>query len=131
MMLFSLLYGVIFKLMILAGSTTSNQNPILLYAKILEDKCANFEVFDHGSNFQYYKTAVTKRDETAFYYSDEDRQEVIIQKKDVEGNFVLKYVFIAHKNTYEIILKSCPEHLAENKKELYGLQQKLYNKQNL
>lgn len=131
MMVYSVLYGLLFLALQVVGPTPTNQNPTLLLTRNNDQHCANFEVYDYGENNQYYKQVVTKRDDAAFYYSDEDKQEVIIQRKNDQGIIIVKYVFVAHKKTYEIILKSCLEHLSENKKELYTLQQKLYSKQTL
>lgn len=110
---------------------SQSQLPTLLFSKIVQEECASFEVFDHGDNESFYTKSLTKRDDAAFYYSDEDQKEVIIQKKSGDDQYILKYIFIAHKKTYEIVLKSCAEHLVSNKKELYNLQQKLLKKENL
>jgi len=120
--------------MLLQLSTgNANQNnhpiPVLLMSKVVEADCAVFKVFDFGNNSDYYKAAISKRDDAAFYYTDEDKQELIVQKKVDGDQYNLKYIFVANKKTYEIQLTTCAENLIRNKKEMYDLQQKILNKE--
>jgi hypothetical protein len=126
MMMITGIWWFLFTVLIPAASHKStNQTPTLLFTKNISENCALFEIFDHGEGLQYYKLALSKKDVAAIYYTDEEKQEVIIQKKTIEDQYSLKYIFVVRKKTYEIVLRTCAEHLTRNKKELYILQQKL------
>lgn len=103
-------------------------NPIIIYSKIVEEQCVSFEIFDHGEQLVYFDQILEKRDDAAFYYIDEDKKEILIQKKLPDNQYLLKYIFVNQKNTYEIVLKSCHEQLSQNKQQLYILQEKIKDK---
>lgn len=106
----------------------SNQHkPVLIFKKAIDEDCASFEVFNYGEGQEYYKKSIEKRDDASFYYVDEEKEELIIQKKISDDEYQLKYIFLFHKKTYEIILKSCGAKLTYNKKELNLLHQKIIN----
>jgi hypothetical protein len=105
-----------------------NHNPIIIYSKIVEEQCASFEIFDHGEQKAYFDQILEKRDDAAFYYTDEDKKEILMQKKLQDNQYLLKYIFVAQKKTYEIVLKSCYEQLSQNKQQLYILQEKIKDK---
>jgi hypothetical protein len=103
-------------------------NPIIIYSKIVEEQCVSFEILDHGEKLVYFDQILEKRDDAAFYYTDEDKKEILIQKKLQDNQYLLKYIFVVQKKTYEIIMKSCHEQLSQNKQQLYILQEKIKDK---
>lgn len=131
MMFFFLGLGMLFQFCPEAMVQTNQPAPVLLMTKILENDCAVFKVFDCGNSAGHYKNSLAKKDAAAFYYIDEDKQELIVQKKVRDDQYSLKYIFVADKKTYEIQLISCVENLAPNKKEMYILQQKILSKEAL
>ena len=119
--------------MLFPHTTVQNNHPapVLLMTRVSDQDCAVFKVYDYGNHAGHYKSALANRDDAAFYYTDEDKQELIVQKKVEENQYLLRYIFIADKKTYEIQLTTCFEKLAVNKKQLYILQQKILNKEAL
>lgn len=129
MMLFFLSLRVLFGLFPPTTAQNNQPAPVLLMTRVSEQNCAVFKVYDYGNHAGHYKTALAKRDDAAFYYIDEDKQELIVQKKVEDDQYFLRYIFIADKKTYEIQLTTCAENLGRNKKELYTFQQKILNKE--
>ncbi len=103
--------------------------PVVIFTKNIETDCVFFEVYDFGYGSGYFDDAITNRDNTSFYYIDEDKQEVIIQKKISQGQFSVRYIFTFQKKSYEILMKSCSDKLSENKKELHILHKKIINQE--
>ena len=111
--------------------TLQDTQPVVIFTKSVETNCAFFEVyyFGNGNGNGYFEEVISNRDNTSFYYIDEDKQEVIIQKKVSPGQFIVRYIFTFQKKRYEILMKSCSEKLSENKKELHILHKKINNQE--
>lgn len=112
----------------LYSGVVQTSNPLIIYSKAIEEQCATFEILDHGTNDTYFLKVLEKRDDAAFYYTNEDKKEILIQKKLPDNQYLLKYIFVVQKKTYEIVLKSCHEQLSQNKQQLYILQEKIKDK---
>ncbi|MBK8621603.1 MAG: hypothetical protein IPN79_07535 [Saprospiraceae bacterium] len=111
------------------GLEVQSQNPIIIYTKIVQEQCASYEIYDHGDQGTYFDKILENRDDAAFYYIDEDKKEILVQKKWQDNQYLLKYIFVVQKKTYEIIMKTCNEQLSQNKKQLYILQEKIKDKE--
>lgn len=129
MMLLILSFGMLMQLSINNTYQNKQSIPALIMSKIVEEDCAVIKVFDFGNNTLHYEMAAAKRDDAAFYYIDEDKKEIIIHKKEDKDLYILKYIFVTGKKTYEIQLSTCVEKLVKNKNEMYDLRQKILNKE--
>jgi hypothetical protein len=57
--------------------TLQDTQPVVIFTKSVETNCAFFEVYDFGNGNGYFEEVISNRDNTSFYYIDEDKQEVI------------------------------------------------------